>query len=94
MLEYLYDAIRVSAGADETIAAVVTNEVGEPITAGVYLVLHTNDTAMVTIDGQYIEDTWLFTLPADFTKDLKGRCWYCIKHENDQLCFKQPIYFV
>lgn len=94
MLEYLYNAIRATAGANEIIAAKVTDETGAPITAGVQLVLHTKDNTMITIEGEYMEDTWMFPLSADLTKDLKGRCWYCIRHYDDQLCFQQPIYFV
>ena len=94
MLEYLYNAIRVTAGADEAIAAKVTDEVGEPITAGCQLILYPDDNTMITIEGDYIDGVWMFSLPADMTKDLKGRCWYYIKHDSEQLCFKQPIYFV
>lgn len=96
MVEYLYNCIRATAGADETIAAVVSNNAGQPITAGIYLVLHYGDNEMLTIDGNYNAESelWEFPLTADFTKNLKGKCWYCFRHYSDQLCFKQPIYFV
>lgn len=94
MLEYLYNAIRVTAGAEESIAARVTDDKGEPITAGVYLMLYADDDTILTIEGEYIENMWMFRLPADFTENLSGRCWYCIKHDGEQLCFKQPIYFI
>lgn len=94
MVEYLYNAIRATAGVDNVIAAIVTEESGAPITAGVQLVLHTSDTEMITFEGDCLDNTWTFIIPAEFTKDLKRRCWYCFKHNSDQLCFKQPIYFV
>ena len=94
MIEYIYDAIKATAGTDETIAAKVSTEAGEPITAGVKLMLYINDNSILTIEGIYLEDVWVFPLSAEHTRDLKGRCWYCIKHDDEALCFKQPIYFV
>jgi hypothetical protein len=94
MVEYLYDAIRATAGTDITIAAEATDELGNVITDGCSFVLHLDDNKMVSTTGDYFEGVWSFTIPADITKDLKGRYWYCVKHYDSQLCFKQPIYFV
>lgn len=94
MLEYLYDAIRATAGSDIQIAAKVLDELGNPIVEGCELVLHIDDETMITVGGDYLDGTWVFPIPAEFTKDLKGRYWYCMKHHNEQLCFKQAIYFV
>ena len=94
MIEYLYDAIRATAGSDIQIAAKVLDDLGQPIADECDLIIHLDDDYMLTIGGDYVEDTWVFAIPADFTKDLKGKYWYCIKHNSEQLCFKQPIYFV
>lgn len=94
MVEYLYNAIRATAGAENVITAKVTDDTGAPITAGVQLVLHISDNEMIAFEGEYLEETWMFPIPAEMTKDLKGRYWYCVRHYTDQLCFKQPIYFV
>ena len=94
MIEYLYNAIRASAGTDLTIAAQVLDSAGNPITEGCELVLHLNDESMLTVDGEFSNDIWVFIIPAKYTVNLKGRSWYCVKHNDEQLCFKQPIYFV
>lgn len=94
MVEYLYDAIRAAAGTDITIAAEATDEFGNVITDGCALVLHLDGNKMIFVSGDYLEGVWNFTIPAETTQDLKGRYWYCVKHYDSQLCFKQPIYFV
>lgn len=94
MIEYLYNAIRASAGTDIQIAAKVFDNAGTPIVEGCEFVLHIDDETMITVGGDYINDTWVFPIPAEFTKGLKGRYWYCMKHHNEQLCFMNAIYFV
>lgn len=93
MIEYLYDAIRVSAGTEAVISAKITDNLDYPITEDCRLVIHL-DNSMITVAGEYVDDTWYFTISADATKDLSGRYWYCFRHEQEQLCFMQPIYFV
>lgn len=95
MIEYLHDVIRVSAGYDAQITASITGEDGKPITAGCLFHLHdSNDEHLLTVEGECIENTWIFTLPAAATKDYKGRYWYCICDDSNAFCFKRPIYFV
>lgn len=94
MIEYLYDAIRATAGTNATIAAEATDELGNPISDGCYFVIHIDDNKMISFTGDCVEGVWVFEIPAEITKDLKGKYWYCIKHNDEQLCFKQPIYFV
>lgn len=94
MIEYLYNAIRASAGTPITIAANVMDESGNAVKEGLKFVIHLEDDSMVMIDGYFNQDMTLFEVPAAVTKDLKGKYWYCIKQDNMQLCFKQPIYFV
>lgn len=97
MIEYLYDAIRAIAGQPIGITASISNdETGEPITEDCNFVLHNPDGSMLfKIKGEYIPeiDTWNFPIPAEKTADLDaGRYWYCIQHDDSNLCFKNPIY--
>jgi hypothetical protein len=95
MIEYLYDAVKASKGQDITLAAEITDEDGAQIVEDCELHLFNPDKEMIaTIEGVYESEEWRFTIPKEATADLKGRCWYCIGHNGNSLCFKQPIYFV
>lgn len=97
MIEYLHNAIRATSGEDIEIMADITTKTGEPITEGCHLMLYDKDkeALVVTIDGEYLEGTeWLFNIPAEITKGLYGRYWYCVCHHEDKLCFKEPVYLV
>ena len=94
MVEYLYDAIRATAGTNIILSAKVTDDLGNPITEDVSLVIHTSDTHMIMVEGLYTDEYFIFEIPAEITKDLKGKYWYCVKHNDEQLCFNNPIYFV
>lgn len=96
MIEYLYNAIRALAGNDIAITAAITDDSGIAITENCSLMFHDKDreTMIATIPGNYVNDEWLFIIPAELTKGLNGRYWYCIKHENSSLCFIEPIYLV
>ena len=96
MIEYLYDAIRAESGHELDIVAVITDSQGAAITENCNLLLHDEDAAEVlyTAPGTFVDElgTWQFTVPANITKDLKGRFWYCVRHEHESMCFKQPLY--
>lgn len=97
MVEYLYDAIRAVAGQPITVTALITNELEELITEGCTFALHDPDGAMIAeTAGTYLPESlvWEFTIPAEITVGLQGRYWYCIMHDSNNLCFKQPIYLV
>lgn len=98
MIEYLYNAIRALPGNDIVISAEVTNNADKLITEGCSLVFHDKDrdTMIAKIDGVYDEESeeWTFTIPAELTKGLSGRYWYCIQHEGNSLCFREPIYLI
>lgn len=98
MIEYLYNGIRAHAGNDLTISAVVTNQAGEEITENVALVLHDKDreTMLFKAEGKYSEEAKeiAFVIPKEITQGKSGRYWYCIMHEGNALCFKEPIYLV
>ena len=97
MVEYLHDAIRATAGTNIIIQARVLDEFGNQVKENVSLVIHDKeDTKMHLIEalGYDAGDALIFEIPAEITKEYKGRYWYCIKHEDEQMCFLQPIYFV
>lgn len=93
MIEYIYNAIKATAGEDITIAASITDDNNQPITSGCNLLFIDKD--FVTIGeykGTYVNDVWNFTIPAEVTKDMNGRYWYRIRLNDDSLSFSAPIY--
>lgn len=94
MIEYLYDAIRATAGLDIEIAAVITTEEGAPIESGCSLMLASDDEVITMAQGVYNGEVWEFTIPASVTTGLSGRYWYCIYHNDETLCFRKPIYLL
>lgn len=95
MIEYLHNAIRAMAGADIRVDARVTDEEGAIITTGVKLILHDKKDAMIeSFEGSYENDSWHFLIPAQVTKGLKGRYFYCIQYNGNPLCFKEPLYLI
>jgi hypothetical protein len=97
MIEYLYNAIRASAGTDIEIVARITDAEGNPVLDNCNLVLHEKDETMLgIINGERInrDGYWRFVIPAEHTEGKKGRYYYCVREGNNMLCFKQPIYIV
>lgn len=94
MIEYLYNAIRATAGEDITIAAEITDNSGFCVNDGCALMLWDDEKLLTSVDGVLIDDLWNFTIPGDATSGLKGRYWYCVCHYHSKLQFKEPIYFV
>ena len=97
MIEYLYDAIRATAGEEMTIAAEIVDVNGYPVERGCHFTLYNGTERMAAIDGELNADgVWEFTIPADTTDGLNGRYWYCIctDETHNKLNFKQPIYFI
>lgn len=92
MIEYLYNAIRATAGADINIVARVTED-SESV-EGTCLALHISEDSMIMIEGELVNDVYQFTIPAEVTAGLSGRYWYCFMKDNQPLCFKEAIYFV
>ena len=93
MIEYIYDAIRISAGQDVTLIAEITDESGEDITEDCELHIFKGEEMIIEVAGTYKDDEWHFIIPAEKTKGLRGRHFYCIGHRGSSLCFKQPVYF-
>lgn len=94
MIEYLYNAIRATAGEDIVITAEITDDSGECLAADCALMLWDKDNLITAASGELIDNIWYFTIPADTTTGLIGRYWYCICHNHSKLQFKQPIYLV
>lgn len=92
MIEYLYDCVRATAGQDICICAVITDDAGDAITEGCSFMIHDDNNVLVEVDGVYNGELWSFDVPAEDTKGLHGRYWYCISRANSNLCFKTPIY--
>lgn len=93
-IEYLYDAIRATAGQDITISAVITDDNGEAITDACGLMFHDDENMLAKVDGELDGAEWIFTIPAEVTKGLTGRYWYCICRNETNLCFKTPLYLM
>lgn len=93
MIEYIYDAIRATAGNDVIIAAEVTEENGDIVTDNCALTLYIEN-KVLDFDGVRKDGTYEFTIPASITSGLMGRYWYAIKRNSNLISFKQPIYFV
>lgn len=93
MLEFLYNAIRATAGQDIAVSAIIEDN-GEPITEGCHIMLFDKDSVLLEmVAGEYIgEGLWSFRLPAELTKGRCGRHWYRICTPVESLCFKQPLY--
>ena len=96
MVEYLHDAIRATAGRDINIIARVLDEFGNEVSDNVLLAIYDKDSKekLMEIAATDGGDSLIFAIAAETTKELKGRYWYSIKHNNEDLCFLQPIYFV
>lgn len=96
MIEYLYNAIRATAGEEITLAARITDESGIIAASNNHLSLYSDAELLGSYDGVLIDDVWQYTIPAEATKNLKGRYWYCIceSESHTKLQFKEPIYLV
>lgn len=94
MIEYLYNAIRATAGEPITITAQI--DMGGMPVENCHINLYDNEKQLSSTAGTNIDNIWTFTIPADVTTNLAGRYWYCIcsGSEHNKLCFKQPIYLV
>ena len=92
MIEYLANAIRATAGEEAVIVANIA-ENGVDVTSGCGIMLHLDD-EMLMFDGEYKDELWYFTIPAEATKGLQGRYWYCLYRDGNTLCFKEPIYLI
>ena len=91
-VEYIKDVIKITAGEDAEIGAVVLDKEGVAVTEDVSLMLHLEEVHM--IEGVYIDERWIFNIPAEATEGLKGKYHYCIYQGGSTLCFKSPLYLM
>lgn len=91
MVEYLYDCIRANAGENNVIVANITED-GIDIDTGISMFI-ANDDKEIIIDvvGEYMDGVWYFNIPAT---DLRGRYWYVIERNKNDVSFYEPIYFI
>lgn len=96
MVEYLYDAIKATAGEDIPIIMEIRNPEGELVTEGCGFSIHCEDGQICRVEGTYSESEqiWRFVIPAELTKGHTGRHYYCVCKEDGTLSFKTPIYLV
>ena len=94
MIEYLYDAVRATAGENITLAAKITDDSGAVITENCHIMLFDDLSLLGMFEGVLDGEEWSFTIPAEVTSGLIGRYWYCICAEYGSLCFKQPLYLI
>ena len=95
MIEYLYNAIRATAGEPITLAARITDDNGEAVTEQCNLNLYSDSEQLGHFAGVLVDGVWQFTIPAETTKGLVGRYWYCLCDSTHQkMQFKQPLYLV
>jgi hypothetical protein len=96
MIEYLYDAIRATAGRDIRLTAKITDEVSNTlVTTDCSIALFDKeDNEIYCGAGGCVDGVYYFTIPASAIRGLKGRFFYCIRYAETPLTFKQPIYLV
>ena len=95
MIEYIYNAIRATAGEDIPITAKITDDAGA-VVEGCMLSLFDKDstTKLVTVAGTTTAGLTEFNIAGADTAGLCGRYWYCICNcDGESLNFKLPIYF-
>ena len=92
MIEYLANAISATAGEDIVIVANIAED-GVDVTSGCGIMLYIGDEIKV-FAGEYKDELWFFTIPAEVTRGLKGRYFYRLYREGNTLCFQEPIYLM
>lgn len=96
MIDYIFDAIRATAGEDIEVNAFITDEEDNLVSAGCCFVLFGKDgdkffECQGTCGG---DNLWCFTIPAEETKGLKGRYWYSVYEDGKAISFFKPFWLV
>lgn len=94
MIEYLYDAVRASAGQSITVSARITDDEGALIDYGCELKFYDKEKMLTSVEGILEDEVWNFIIPAEATKNLNGRHFYSICHNDADICFKKPLYLI
>ena len=93
MVEYIYDAIKATAGENASIVAKITNYDGSNIER-CDMYIFDNNSEIFSVAGSFDGELWTFNISGQLTDGLKGRYWYEINNGGYSISFKQPIYFV
>lgn len=96
MIETIGSTVKAVAGQPIGLSAQIIDEAGDSITENIRLLLHDEEKELFAVNGLYLAefDLWQFEIPANITEGLKGKYWYCIQYDKNNLCFKQPLYLV
>lgn len=95
MVEYIYDVIRIMAGQDAEITAIIKDEYGDYIIDNCFFILHDKDGSVITkVAGVNENNIFHFILPSEVTLGMKGKYWYSISDKDGNLCFLKPIYLM
>lgn len=97
MVTYLYDMCVCSSDSEVVIAAEITDATGSRITEGCALKLYdAYGNYIYTAYGDYeLTGEWNFVIPYTVTGSLTaGKYLYCIEHEESEIQFRMPIYFI
>lgn len=94
MIEYIGNAIKVTAGENTCIVAKASDAMGTQLAACMFCLFDDKE-KLFMVDGVFNGSVWEFYVPAEATATLRGRYWYAVCDETDtSLCFKNPIYFM
>lgn len=94
MIEYLYNAIRISGDYDETITAIITDEKDEVVREAQLIIYDEDAKSIISYSEGTVNERGIyeFVIPGEITSS--GRYWYEITNGNNSLCFKQPLYII
>ena len=91
MINYIYDAIRVSNGGNNFVALSLTDDDGKVIATGdlTMEICYGGKTAR-TVVAKYTSNTWFFEIPEGL--DFVGRGCYRIKYNGQYLNYWTRLY--
>ena len=92
MVEYFYDYIKVSAGEENVVCAMISEEDGTAIISNCDFTLYDNfGNILAVVEGIYYDEPgyWAFAIPAI---EETGRYYYAIGNNGTELMFKKPFY--
>ncbi len=80
MINYIYDAIRVSDGGNNYVALSLTDDDGEVVATGnLGLEIMYDDELVADVAAKYSSGTWFIEIP---TLDFTGRGFYRIRYND------------
>lgn len=92
MVEYLYDAVKATAGEVIAVSTRITDDEGNVNSSGCVIEVYKDDTQISTTPGELSGEEYSFNIPAIIET---GRYFYLIKDlEGNSFEFKQPLYLV